>query len=167
MSACDLVVTDEQDRVAVDPAVLQRVLDAACRRMGRSMRLSVAIVDDETIAGLHERFLGISGPTDVLSFPLPPDGEPDPGEPGEPTWVEGEVVVSADTAHRTATELGVPPAVEVCLYALHGLLHLLGQDDHEPGDFLRMHGLEREIIQGELGIDPRAPGATEGGVRGG
>ena len=45
---------------------------AACKRaveMVLDRKVVVALVDDETMAELHERFLGKSGPTDVLSFP--------------------------------------------------------------------------------------------------
>lgn len=160
---CELELSDEQDRVAVDRDLLHRVLSAGCRRAGSSIRVSVALVDDETIAELHDRFLGIPGPTDVLSFPLPSDPEFD-SEEGVAA-VEGEVVVSTDTAFRTAQTLDIDPLAEVCLYALHGLLHLLGFDDHEADEFDEMHGLEREVMIAELGVDPGIERRGDGGKK--
>src|SRR5690606_24243610 len=61
--------------------------------------LSVTIVGDRRIAALHRDYLGVPGPTDVISFPLADDDdEPLPGAPA----LLGEVVVSADTAAREA-----------------------------------------------------------------
>ena len=51
-------------------------------------QISVAVVDDTTIARLHKEFLGDPDPTDVLSFLLE----------RSPDILEGEVVVSAETA---------------------------------------------------------------------
>ena len=35
---------------------------------------------------------------------------------------------------------------EVALYAIHGILHLLGYDDHDDADARRMHDRENEIL---------------------
>ena len=43
--------------------------------------------------------------------------------------LEGEVVVSRDTAHRMAAEYQWEPQSELLLYIIHGTLHLTGMDD--------------------------------------
>lgn len=88
----------------------------------------MALVDDATIAELHERFLGKPGPTDVLSFP------------------HGEVVVSADTARREAERRGIKPLHELLLYVVHGALHLDGHDDRQPKDRAKMRAAERRVL---------------------
>jgi probable rRNA maturation factor len=97
--------------------------------------LSFALLTDLRIAEVHERYAGIPGPTDVLSFPLD-DG---------PVF-RGEVLLSADTARREAAARGHPPYDEVLLYAVHGVLHLLGHDDHDPADRRRMRRAERRAL---------------------
>ena len=77
--------------------------------------ISLAVVDDETIRRLHERYLGIDEPTDVLSFPLSSSGEA----------LEGEIVASAETAARRAVEFGWRAEDELLLYVVHGALHLV------------------------------------------
>lgn len=58
----------------------------------------------------------------------------------------GEVVISAETAARQADQLGVAPALELDLLLVHGLLHLVGYDDHIPAEARRMHERAREIL---------------------
>lgn len=83
--------------------------------------VSVAVVDDPTIASLHERYLGDPEPTDVLAFDLREDADAEA--------VEGEIVVSSDTARRQADGLGLDPGDELLRYVIHGTLHLLGYVD--------------------------------------
>jgi probable rRNA maturation factor len=111
---------------------------AACKRAAEAVlgtrKVIVALIDDETMAGLHERFLGKKGPTDVLSFP------------------HGEIVVSADTARREAEARGIKPIDELVLYVVHGALHLDGYDDRTPSQREEMRRAERRVLTG-LGLD--------------
>ena len=107
--------------------------------------LSVALVSDVEMARLHEQFLGIVGPTDVLTFPLEQDQD------GRD--IAGEVVVCLPEAKRQAARNGNTVEQEVLLYALHGMLHLSGFDDRTPVGFRKMHCKEDEILQ-KLGIGP-------------
>jgi probable rRNA maturation factor len=113
--------------------------------------VNVVIVDDATMASLHERFSGIAGTTDVLTFDLSdePRTEPPADAMDRATVhdVEGEVYVCLDEARRRAAELGHPVAHELLLYGLHGVLHLLGFDDHEEADYQRMHALEDRLLR--------------------
>src|SRR5438309_1610396 len=135
---------DEQHDVPVDVARWVRlahlVLDEerVTERLGTDTEMSLLFVDASTIAELNERFLGSSGPTDVLAFPiddeLPPSGrQPDqggrgPGTPADPTdppTLLRDVVVCPAIASRQAGERGVPPEDEFSLLVVHGVLHLL------------------------------------------
>ena len=42
----------------------------------KDSKVSLAFVDDATIAGLNQRFLEHEGPTDVITFPLAEPDEP-------------------------------------------------------------------------------------------
>ncbi len=48
-------------------------------------------------------------------------------------FLDGEVVVSAETAQRAAPRFGWSAAEELLLYVIHGTLHLAGYDDATPG----------------------------------
>ena len=85
-------------------------------------KINVAVVDDPTLAELHQRYLGDASPTDVLSFALEQS----------PQYLEGEIVISADAALAFAAEYHWSAADELLLYAIHGALHLVGYDDAAP-----------------------------------
>ncbi len=109
--------------------------------------LSVTVVGDRRIATLHRDYLGVPGPTDVISFPLSDDDDDvGLGGPGAPTLL-GEVVVSADTAAREARARRLPFERELLLYVAHGTLHLLGYDDHDPRDRARMHRRQEALLE--------------------
>ena len=87
--------------------------------------ISVTLLDDRSIAELHERYLGTRAPTDVLSFALHDDGEPP----------LGDIYLGYETAARAAKELGTGPAEELIRLAIHGLLHILGYDHPDVGRY--------------------------------
>lgn len=80
--------------------------------------ISVTLVSDREIGDLHERYLGVAGATDVLSFALHAEDEA----------VLGDVYIGYETAARSAAELGLPGSEELVRLAVHGVLHVLGHD---------------------------------------
>ncbi len=115
-----ITITNQQRTLPVDRRRIRSTLRAILKEHGiRQAEIGVAVVDDPTIAGLHGEFLGDGTPTDVLSFPLASGDGP----------IEGEVVVSAETAAAAAPRFRLTPADELLLYVIHGTLHLLGYDD--------------------------------------
>lgn len=105
--------------------------------------LSIAIVDGRVMSRLHRDFLGIAGPTDVLTFELERDRR------GNVT--AGEIVICAPFGRKQAKLRRVPFRQEMLLYALHGMLHLCGYDDRTRSGFQRMHQTEDMILQ-QLGV---------------
>lgn len=109
--------------------------------------VSVAIVDDAAIAVLNEKHLNHKGSTDVLTFDLRGErGQPSTSDPS----VDGEIVMSVETAEREAAARGHATDAELALYAVHGTLHLLGYTDRDDKDAARMHAMENAILT-ELG----------------
>lgn len=118
-------MTDGQGRPARAPGLapwLARV--APARATGD---IAVAIVSDARIRALNRKYRRQDQATDVLAF-----------EPGD-------IVIGNGVARRQAREAGHPYAVELKVLALHGLLHLLGYDHHDPADGGRMARLERRL----------------------
>jgi probable rRNA maturation factor len=109
--------------------------------------ISLAFVDDATIHRLNKQFLQHDEPTDVLSFPLS-----DPSA----KKLSGELVIGAETAKARADEMGHDVQAELALYAIHGLLHLCGCDDHKADDAAAMRERERHYLR-QLGLPDIAP----------
>jgi len=123
----------DHGRPRTERAFLRRVVRAALEHAGRlDMPVSILLTDDAEIARIHAEFLDDPTPTDVISFDI--DGA-------------AELVVSVETARRTARELGHPVRSEVALYVIHGVLHICGFDDVKPRDRARMRDAERAVMQ--------------------
>ncbi len=139
----DIQVHNKHADDGVDPSMLQDGIREALRRFNTAgADVSVAVVTDTEIAELHEKYIHIKGATDVLTFDL---AEQHPaGANGR--HVEGEIVVSADTAKRRAEERAHTVAAELALYVVHGTLHLLGMDDATEQEAMKMHEMEDEIL---------------------
>jgi|SRR5688572_29830252 len=133
-----LEIADRQRIIKVPLRRLQRAVAAALalkpRRRGP---ISLVILDDRAIRRIHHDHLGIDEPTDVLSFPLE----------GASGGMLGEVLVSAETARREGRARGIAPADELLLYVVHGVLHLLGFDDHAPAARKKMRAAERAALR--------------------
>jgi probable rRNA maturation factor len=76
----------------------------------------------------------------------------------------GDIVIATGVARRQARAAGHSYATELRVLALHGLLHLLGYDHHDPGDGGRMARAEARLRRrGGLGAGliernvPRGP----------
>jgi probable rRNA maturation factor len=115
--------------------------------------LSVALVGAAKMSALHERFMHLKGPTDVLTFPR--DGD------SRGRTISGEVVVCVPQARRRAAERGISMRAEVLLYAVHGMLHLCGYDDRTDRDYRLMHRTEDQILS-RLGFGPVFSGTVSG-----
>jgi len=100
--------------------------------------LSVSFVDEEEMAGLHLRFMGEEGPTDVLSFPQEVAGEEGIGPiegGGSVVKLLGDVVIAPSVAARNRPE---DPGDELRLLLVHGILHLLGYDHEQEAERAEM-----------------------------
>jgi probable rRNA maturation factor len=129
-------VSDRQIRRVV-AYVVHRHKVAGCE-------IEIVIFGTAGIRRLNERWLGHEGVTDVITFDLG-DGRRNRNGP-----LAGQVNVCWPVAQREAARRGIEPAWELLLYVVHGLLHLLGHEDHEPAAAQRMHAEEDRLL-GELG----------------
>lgn len=129
--------------------------------------LGVAYVTAEEMAELNHEYLGRTGSTDVLSFPLESGATemvtdfldeleaeeqvilaglmPTPaGGSDEVPLLLGDVVICPEVAEEQASRLGNTMAQELCLLLVHGILHIAGFD-HEVDDG-RMELLQKKLF---------------------
>ena len=137
-------VTNEQTELEIDPRRIEQAVRAVFEEEPLDrVEVSVAVVDDATIRQLNGRHLDHDYETDVLSFLLERDA----------AGLEGEVVVSAQTARSAAKRYGWTPLEELLLYVVHGTLHLLGHEDQTEDQRIEMRALERACLA-RLGLEP-------------
>ena len=133
----EIEINNRQYFLDIDDDRLQQVVE--CVLVGEQIaaaRVTVAIVDDETMQQANRRFLDQDETTDVLSFVT--DDRPD--------MLEGDVMVSAQTAAAVAHRYGWSPADELVLYLVHGTLHLVGFDDKSGEARTMMRERERHYL---------------------
>jgi len=87
------------------------------------------LISDRRMALLHRKFLGQSGPTDIMTFQ------------------HGEIFISVDTARRHARAFENSLLRELKLYIVHGLLHLHGFDDQTPSQAHKMKAAQERILR--------------------
>lgn len=114
-------------------------------RVHPQAELCLRLVDEATMTVLHEKWMDLPGPTDVMSFPM---DELRPGRDGEAPeqGVLGDIVLCPTVAAKQAAEAGHAPAEEMLLLTTHGILHLLGYDHAEPEEEKEMFELQRQLL---------------------
>jgi len=103
--------------------------------------ISIAVVDDAEIHRVNRDYLSHDYPTDVISFDTTESDD----------LLEGEVIASAQTAARVASENGWKSEDELLLYIIHGMLHVIGLDDTTAIQSKKMREAERYYVQEFLG----------------
>lgn len=147
-------IADRQHCLVLPRQLLRRIVSTVLAGEGRQVgEISLAFVTDDCMAQLHQQFLGVTGPTDVLTFPLGNLVENQPYSQQLPA-VSGEIVISTETARRQARQRRHDPVVETCLYVIHGLLHLCGYDDTTPAARRQMQRRQRYYLR-QLGLQLR------------
>ena len=109
----------------------------------RDLVINIAFVDDRTMAGINEDFVGHEGTTDVITFCYLEGDEP---------LFNGDIAVDlficVDFAEREgAKRKNSSYARELALYIVHGLLHSAGEDDLNAASRKRMRRREREVMK--------------------
>jgi len=103
----------------------------------------IKLVDDCEIARLNKKYLGCSGPTNVLSFPA--DSEDSMGK--EDDVFIGELALSVDALAREADLYGQPPTVHLARLLAHGILHLAGYDHGDEMYDLTDAAVDRVLLE--------------------
>lgn len=138
LSGPGISVHNRQRKIALDRDELEQFATRAralcLREPGRSSVLTgleeveVVLISDRRMSELHHRFMGMAGPTDVITFQ------------------HGEIFISVETARRQARRQRTSLTHELQLYLVHGLLHLHGFDDQTPAGNRRMGVVQERIV---------------------
>ena len=116
---------------------IKQVVEEVLGKKSSSAKLSIAFVDNNEIKKLNKKYFDSDDVTDVIAFPLD----------NHKNALNGEIVVSVETAVDTADKENVDAEGEIILYVVHGLLHLLGYSDVNREDAIIMHEKESMILK--------------------
>jgi probable rRNA maturation factor len=137
-----VVVGDEQSDVPVDAHRWARLAASVLGAEARTGELTLTFVDAEEIAALNHEHMGVTGPTDVLSFPLDADLDAADVAAAVGPVLLGDVVVCPAVASEAAPTHAGTLDDELALLVVHGILHVLGHDHAEPDETDRMRAAE-------------------------
>jgi probable rRNA maturation factor len=140
-----LLVCADRAGVRLPPAAdFAAPMAAALRRYGprRPALVTLAVTRDREMRSLNRRYRGRSRSTDVLAFP---DGDLD-RETGR--VILGDIIICRDrAAAESRARRGVSVRDELVLYALHGMLHLLGFRDKTPAERKAMEAEQDRFLK--------------------
>lgn len=103
------------------------------------VELVIRIVGREESAELNQSYRGVSGPTNVLSFPFEPP-------PQIETSYLGDLVICAPVVAKEAAEQKKEHLRHWAHLVIHGILHLLGYDHQRDSDAGVMEARETELL---------------------
>ncbi len=156
--------------IKIGEARLKRRAQKVLTAMGRGdWELSLLLTDDEEIRELNRDYRGVDEPTDVLAFAALEGSHPHLTVP-----FLGDVIISLERAREQAAREGEARRArlgldepdkhqpktstpdlegtgwtltdEVSFLMIHGLLHCLGYDHHDPEEELEMRTMEKRLL---------------------
>lgn len=156
LSPYDVEVFNQQSLISIDEGWAADLVRETLATEGvAGAAIELAVVDDPTIHRVNREHLEHDHPTDVISFLYGSSSPPGTGVKGrgDGRILEGEVVASAETALRQSSVFGWRPEDELCLYIVHGTLHLCGYDDLSEKELKVMRQRERAVLK-KFGLTP-------------
>lgn len=97
--------------------------------------INVILCSDAHLLQMNKQYLGHDYFTDIITFDY-----------CEGKLVSGDLYISVDTVKANAVEYEQPFLTELHRVMIHGVLHLLGLDDHSDADSARMRDAENESL---------------------
>jgi rRNA maturation RNase YbeY len=135
-----LRIRNRQKIRPVNLPLLRKLAKIVLRELApeKQFDLAVHLVQDREMEKINLEFLGHSGSTDVITFPYT--------APDDPEQVQGEIVISMDTALLQARQYKTTWQNEIVRYLIHGILHLHGHDDVNPAKRRAMKKEEKNLL---------------------
>ena len=112
---------------------LKTVAGSEMRRLGA---VNIIFCSDNYILDVNVRYLGHDYFTDIITFDY-----------CEKDVLSGDLFISIDSVRENALYYGVSFEDELDRVMVHGLLHLIGYDDHTPEQQAEMRAKEDYYLQ--------------------
>lgn len=141
------VMSDVDVPVAASVAALSRLIRYVLEHEGArgEWNIGIQFTSDEEIQRVHRDFMGIDSATDIMTFPYDGSDKSFPGVMEDVTG--GDLVISVDHARANAESAGWTTGDELWFLVAHGMLHLLGWNDHTDAERDGMLSRQHELLQ--------------------
>ncbi len=126
----------------LDEARLISLADFSLTKLGihPDSELGIRLVNEIEMEELHQKWMNLSGATDVMSFPMD-EIKPDSASNGP--GIIGDIVLCPEFAARNGKQ---STDLEIELLTVHGVLHLLGFDHEEIEDESVMFKMQEDFL---------------------
>lgn len=112
---------------------VKAVADSYGKRVGE---VAYIFCDDEKILEVNREYLEHDYYTDIITFDY-----------SEGKRIAGDLFISLDTVASNAEQFGRPYEEELHRVIIHGILHLCGIKDKEPGEREQMEQAENQALE--------------------
>ena len=159
----EIFCADEQSDISIDVPRWRQLSENILRSQGvrGAAELTLMFVPETAITGLNEQYMGKTGSTDVLAFPLDAIESfrsPGPGaisrgpervtiDLNDLPILLGDVVICPIVANRQAPSHAGNLDDEIALLIVHGILHVLGFDHDTEDKTDKMQEFERTLLE--------------------
>jgi probable rRNA maturation factor len=131
------IINDYNEKLLFDISLVNQLVNSVFLGEGQSnAELNIILTNRETLSSLKKQYFNVDQFTDVIAFNLEDKDED----------IEGEVYISIDDVLENSKTFSVTFNNEFKRVLIHGVLHLLGYDDHEEDDIKIMRDLEQKYL---------------------
>lgn len=136
----NITIKNLQNKLTIQPARIKKLINHILKgeRVKESGYINICFVNNSLIKKFNIKFLKTSSSTDVLAFNL--------NNEKKSKILLADIMISTDTAINNARKFKTTSDYELMLYVAHGILHILGYDDHTKTQMKRMRKKEAEYV---------------------
>ena len=129
-----------QNKLPIHPEKIKKLILKVLRgeKVKESGWINICFVDNPQIKKFNAKFLKTRSSTDVLAFDL--------SDRKEKNIILADIMISTQAALKQAGKFKTSPGYELSLYVVHGILHILGFNDHSPLQIKLMRKKESKYV---------------------
>ena len=132
-----------KDSISINDKFFNDLIKKICSQNSNcNYSINYILSNDFKLNDLKKKYFNENVFTDVIAFNLE--------EPGQS--IDGEVYVSIDRVKENAIKFHQNFKSELLRVIIHGTLHLLGYDDKNEKEKLRMTALENKYIKNNINV---------------
>ncbi|MDD5128308.1 MAG: rRNA maturation RNase YbeY [Candidatus Omnitrophica bacterium] len=134
-----ITINNLQNKLPIPEAGIKSLVHRILKgeKVKRTSYINICFTDNKLIKKLNARFLNTPGTTDVIAFNL---------SSRTSAALLADIAISTESAISNSRSFKTSPAKELLLYVAHGILHVLGFDDHTITQTRLMRKKEREYV---------------------
>ncbi len=133
-----ITIRNLQNKLPIPSTKIKKLIRKVLKgeRVKKSGWINICFVDNPLIKKFNAKFLKSNRTTDVLAF----------NSTKGKKVILADIMISTDKAIEQARNFKTTPTYELLLYVAHGMLHILGFDDHSKTQIKLMRKKESKYV---------------------